>query len=88
MYRAVFYSEILDKYLKIICTKRTLDLVDDAYGFDGYILRTPVNDLKSQLALHLKRFMLIKLAKKDFPTEEKANEMCEKYADCIIPVSY
>ena len=35
----VFYSEILDKYMAIRVTPRTLDLIDEAYGFDNYILK-------------------------------------------------
>ncbi|POI31414.1 hypothetical protein CIB84_004836 [Bambusicola thoracicus] len=34
-----FYSEILDAKLTITVTMRTLDLIDQAYGFDFYILK-------------------------------------------------
>ena len=37
--KRVFYSEILDKYLGIQVTLRTLDLIDEAYGFDNYVLK-------------------------------------------------
>ncbi len=52
------------------------------------IIGTNVQDLKSQLALSLRRLMLIKLANKDFEDPQKKQEMIEKYKDCIIPVSY
>ena len=34
-----FYSEILDKTFTITVSLRTLDLIDEAYGFDFYILK-------------------------------------------------
>ena len=33
------YSEILDKKFTITVTMWTLDLIDEAYGFDFYILK-------------------------------------------------
>lgn len=33
------YSEILDATLTVTVTMRTLDLIDQAYGFDFYILK-------------------------------------------------
>mgnify|MGYP002649333208 CR=1 FL=1 len=36
--KAVLYSEILDKHFTFICTGRTLALVDEHHGLDGYIL--------------------------------------------------
>jgi len=83
--RAVFYSEILDKYFRVICTRRTLELVDNHYGFDSYILRTEVQDLKSQLALSLRRLMLLTLIRKNFKDPEHCEEMVNKYKDCLIP---
>ncbi|XP_054160151.1 39S ribosomal protein L28, mitochondrial-like [Oppia nitens] len=80
--RCVLYSEILDKHFRLICTRRTLDLVDSHYGFDAYLLKTPVQDLKSQLALSLRRLMLLKLLKNDFTDENHGKEMREKYSDC------
>lgn len=32
-------SEILDKTFSVTVTMRTLDLIDEAYGFDFYILK-------------------------------------------------
>lgn len=65
-----------------------LRLVDENHGFDNYILRTPVEDFKSQLALDLRRKMLVALAKKDFHHNdpEKQKYVLEKYKEFIIPV--
>ncbi|XP_027204270.1 mitochondrial ribosomal protein L28 [Dermatophagoides pteronyssinus] len=84
--KVVMYSEILDTHFQIICTRRTLSLIDDYYGFDNYILRSKVHDLKSQLGLALRRQMLLKLAKKEFKDENHEQQMLDKYGDCIIPL--
>lgn len=86
--QTVIYSEILDKHLSITCTRKTLALIDENHGFDNYILRTPEQDLKSQLALGLKRKMLIALAKQDYHegNEVKKNYVNEKYKDFVVPV--
>lgn len=39
LFERQFYSEILDAKLTITVTMRTLDLIDQAYGFDFYILK-------------------------------------------------
>ena len=39
LFKRVFYSEILDKHFEITVTMRTLDLIDESYGFDNYILK-------------------------------------------------
>ncbi|OXB53972.1 hypothetical protein ASZ78_006730 [Callipepla squamata] len=39
LFERKFYSEILDAELTITVTMRTLDLIDQAYGFDFYILK-------------------------------------------------
>ncbi|XP_052278535.1 39S ribosomal protein L28, mitochondrial-like isoform X2 [Dreissena polymorpha] len=33
------YSEILDKWFEIPCTNRAMDLIDDAFGLDYYVLQ-------------------------------------------------
>jgi len=85
--RSVVYSEILDKYLAVIVTRRTLDLIDEAYGFDNYILKTPVVDLQSQLALNLRRRMLLCLVRREmYPDNpEKQEEIYQRYKEHIIP---
>ena len=37
--KLVFYSEILDKHYALTCTRRTLELIEEAKGFDNYILK-------------------------------------------------
>lgn len=65
-----------------------MSAIEDAQGFDSYILETPVQDLHSQLALNLRRKMLIALAKQDFHHENpnRKAKVYEKYKQFIIPV--
>jgi len=73
----------------VTVTQNALNKIDEAYGLDNYILRTPIQDLKSsQLALDLRRKMLIALAKKSFyPNDKEKHQMIyNKYKDCEIPV--
>ena len=37
--KRVFCSEILNKWMAIQVTPRTMDLIDESYGFDNYILK-------------------------------------------------
>lgn len=85
--QTVLYSEILNKYMQVTVTERTLRLIDENYGFDNYILKTPVQDLKSQLALSLRRKMLLALANKEkyHKDEEKNKEVFSKYEKYMIP---
>lgn len=39
LFRRELYSEILDRTFTVSVTARTLDLIDDAFGFDFYILK-------------------------------------------------
>ncbi|KAK8396452.1 hypothetical protein O3P69_005477 [Scylla paramamosain] len=71
---SVVYSEILDRHMTLTVTERTLKLIDDHYGFDNYILETPPADLMSQLALKIRREMLLAL-----------EEILQKYEKHIIP---
>lgn len=84
------YSEILDKTFPIAVTMRTLDLIDVAYGFDFYILKTPQRDLHSKLGMELKRAMLMRLAKKDpglHPNDPVQREQIyNKYKKFEIPL--
>jgi large subunit ribosomal protein L28 len=41
----IVYSEILDKYFKIVVTQRALRLIDEAHGLDFYLLKTPEIDV-------------------------------------------
>lgn len=37
--KSVVYSEVLDKYISVVVTNRTIDLINDHYGFDHYLLK-------------------------------------------------
>ncbi|XP_018604068.1 large ribosomal subunit protein bL28m isoform X2 [Scleropages formosus] len=83
------YSEILDHKFCITVTMRTLDLIDAAYGFDFYILKTPKEDLNSKLGMDLKRAMLLRLARKDtelYPEDpDRRERIYNKYKQFVIP---
>jgi large subunit ribosomal protein L28 len=40
--RSVVYSEVLDKYISVIVTERTISLINSNYGFDHYLLKVKV----------------------------------------------
>ncbi|NIG61825.1 39S ribosomal protein L28, mitochondrial [Pontoporia blainvillei] len=80
LFQRELYSEILDTRFTVTVTMRTLDLIDEAYGFDFYILKasrsaphwgsldscqTPKEDLCSKFGMDLKRGMLLRLARQD-----------------------
>ncbi|XP_046747821.1 39S ribosomal protein L28, mitochondrial isoform X2 [Diprion similis] len=82
--RSVVYSEVLDKYMRVTLTERTLDLIHKNYGFDYYLLKTPAYDLKSELALKLKKKILEALSEKSlYPNDpikkEKVYSRYEQY---------
>ena len=52
--RSVVYSAILDEYMSMVVTERTINLIFESHGFDHYLLKTPACDLRSALALSLK----------------------------------
>lgn len=83
------YSEILDKKFTITVTMRTLDLIDAAYGFDFYILKTPKEDLNSKLGMDLKRAMLLRLSRRDsnlHPDDPaKREQIYDRYKEFVIP---
>ncbi|NXX95119.1 RM28 protein, partial [Centropus bengalensis] len=89
LFERQFYSEILDATLTITVTMRTLDLIDEAYGFDFYILKTPKADLCSKLGMDLKRTMLLRLARRDpklHPDDPARREaIYNKYQEFAIP---
>ncbi|XP_015112937.1 39S ribosomal protein L28, mitochondrial [Diachasma alloeum] len=82
---SVVYSEVLNKYMKTTVTMRTIDLIHEHYGFDHYLLKTPACDLRSLLAVKLKREILIALADKTlYPDDpEKREEVYNKYKDYL-----
>lgn len=88
--KMIFYSEILDQYYALTCTRRTLELIEEVKGFDNYILKTHEVDLKSDIGMQLKREMLIRLAKKDtdlYPDDKQKQEtIYNRYKDLVIPL--
>uniref|UniRef100_A0A8C7XKJ1 Large ribosomal subunit protein bL28m n=1 Tax=Oryzias sinensis TaxID=183150 RepID=A0A8C7XKJ1_9TELE len=89
LFKRELYSEILDHKFTITVTPRTLDLIDAAFGFDFYILKTPKEDLNSKLGMDLKRAMLLRLARKDtelYPNDPAKREtIYSKYMQFQIP---
>ncbi|GIY33483.1 hypothetical protein CDAR_474261 [Caerostris darwini] len=85
--KTVAYSEILNTYMELTVTERTLRLIDQYCGFDHYILGSPVQDLKSQLALKIRRKMLFALLDKEINHGDEATnkEIYEKYKKYMIP---
>lgn len=63
--RKSFWSEVLERNIETTVTPRTLTLIDEAYGFDNYILKTPENELCSTFGSKLKQEMLLRLLDKD-----------------------
>lgn len=59
--RSVVHSAILNEFFSMTITERTLRLIHSHYGFDHYLLMTPACDLRSLLALKLKKRMLQEL---------------------------
>ncbi|XP_039254863.2 large ribosomal subunit protein bL28m-like [Styela clava] len=83
-----FHSQILNKKIKTTVTPRTLDLIDAAYGFDHYILKTPINELCSNLGGQLKRDMLLQLCNKDqmYPYDaDEREKIYNEFKKYIIP---
>ncbi|CAH1173574.1 unnamed protein product [Phaedon cochleariae] len=59
--RSVVYSEVLDKHISVIVTDRAIRLINEHYGFDHYLLKSPACDLQSLLPLVIKRKILQEL---------------------------
>ncbi|OAD52111.1 39S ribosomal protein L28, mitochondrial, partial [Eufriesea mexicana] len=83
--KSVVFSEVLDKYMSVVVTNRTIDLINEHYGFDHYLLKTPACDLKSELALKIKRQILISLADKTmYPNDPvKREEIYNTYKEYL-----
>ena len=78
----VVYSEVLNKHLKVTMTKRAQRLIDENFGLDFYLLKTPVNEIYSHLGLKLKREILLHLA----TNKERINkDIIAKYEPYEIP---
>lgn len=89
LFKRELYSEILDHKFTIPVTARTMNLIDAAFGFDFYILRTPKEDLQSKLGMDLKRAMLLRLARREtelYPDDpDKREKVYSKYKQFEIP---
>ncbi|MBV96393.1 39S ribosomal protein L28, mitochondrial, partial [Eschrichtius robustus] len=89
LFQRELYSEILDTRFTVTVTMRTLDLIDEAYGFDFYILKTPKEDLCSKFGMDLKRGMLLRLARQDpqlHPDDpHRRAAIYDKYKAFVIP---
>nr|XP_054754687.1 39S ribosomal protein L28, mitochondrial-like [Lytechinus pictus] len=82
------YSEILDKKFEIQTTNRVMDLIDEAYGFDFYILQTPAEDLNSLVGMILKRHLFLRLANPQdmYPDDpQNRDKIYNKYKRFVIP---
>ena len=56
------HSEVLNKHLEVVMTARGQRLIDESYGLDYYLLKTPVNEVYSHLGMKIKREILLTLA--------------------------
>lgn len=56
--RSVVHSQVLNEYMSVVVTERTLDQIHECHGFDHYLLKNLACDLRSALALKLKRKIL------------------------------
>ncbi|KAF5289339.1 hypothetical protein FQA39_LY15125 [Lamprigera yunnana] len=89
--RSVVHSEILNKYISVVITSRTIKLINENYGFDHYLLKTLACDLKSLLAVALKRKILFELSQdcpsyKDDPEKQQLIlNRYKKYLDAYTP---
>ncbi|KAL4713534.1 hypothetical protein ACJJTC_007772 [Scirpophaga incertulas] len=80
--RTVVRSEVLNTNLSVTVTDRTIRLINDHYGFDHYLLKTPACDLKSMLALKLKKQILTELMNgchRHAHDPQKQKEIYEEY---------
>uniref|UniRef100_A0A1A9WW99 Uncharacterized protein n=1 Tax=Glossina brevipalpis TaxID=37001 RepID=A0A1A9WW99_9MUSC len=59
--RSVVQSEVLNEYMSVVVTDTTLEKIHECHGFDHYLLKNPACDLRSTLALTLKRKILLEL---------------------------
>jgi len=86
LFEGVVYSEILNKNIDMVCTKRGIRLVDECAGFDYYLLTTPVNEVYATGLLRIKRELLLALVDKDkFTTKAGGSSaIYEKYQQWAV----
>ena len=75
------HSEILSKHIELVMTKRGVRLVDEAGGFDSYLLSTPVNEVYATGLLRIKRELLLTLATPD----RLPGSLEQKYQSFVVP---
>lgn len=80
--RSVVRSDILNEFFSITVTERTIRLILEHHGLDHYLLKSPACDLRSVLALKIKRRILHDLqnglpAYKENPERQK--ELSKQY---------
>ncbi|XP_031634250.1 39S ribosomal protein L28, mitochondrial isoform X2 [Contarinia nasturtii] len=56
--RTAVYSEILNQHMEVLATDRVVQLIHHYKGFDEYIMQTKAIDLRTKLALSIKRQMI------------------------------
>jgi len=86
LFEGVVYSEILDKHMEMVCTKRGIRLVDECAGFDKYLLSTPVNEVYATGLMKIKRELLLALADKERFTTKAGGRVgvYEKYQEWAV----
>ena len=86
LFEGVVYSEILDKHMEIVCTKRGIRLVDECAGFDKYLLSTPVNEVYATGLMRIKREILLALADKERFTTKAGGKIgvYDKYEEWAV----
>ncbi|XP_058814858.1 large ribosomal subunit protein bL28m [Topomyia yanbarensis] len=81
--RSVVHSQILNEHMAVTVTDRTLDQIHDNHGFDHYLLKTPACDLRSMLAIKLKKLILVDLlagCPKHAAQPEKQQAILDEYS--------
>lgn len=89
--RTVVKSTILNTHLSVTVTDRTIRLINDHYGFDHYLLKTPACDLVSMLALKLKKQILTELVNgcpRYAYDPKKQQEVYNEYKTYLTSVSF
>uniref|UniRef100_A0A1I8GI28 Large ribosomal subunit protein bL28m n=2 Tax=Macrostomum lignano TaxID=282301 RepID=A0A1I8GI28_9PLAT len=81
LYRIPFHSELLNRWMYIIVSHRALTLIEQAGSLDQYILASSDGELNSRLGTHLKRDMLLALAR--LPPD---SELRQRYAKYAVPL--
>ena len=86
LFEGVVHSEVLGAHIEVVCTKRGIKLVDEAGGFDHYLLKTPVNEVYATGMLRIKREILLSLSDREQFTRRSGGkpEVFDKYAQYAV----